>query len=122
MTRTEHLLTILAEECAEVAQRVSKALRFGVDEVQPGQGKTNGERVRDELGDLLAVYAMLETARVLPPIGIGNVEESLYQPIIAKQKKVDRFLEFSAARGLVDGQPVIPDYPHPEAQQPSPKE
>lgn len=24
MTRTEHLLTILAEECAEVAQRASK--------------------------------------------------------------------------------------------------
>ena len=29
MTREEHLLTIVAEECAEVAQRATKALRFG---------------------------------------------------------------------------------------------
>lgn len=28
MNRSEHLLSCLAEECAEVAQRVSKALRF----------------------------------------------------------------------------------------------
>lgn len=28
MTRAEHLLTILEEECIEVAQRISKALRF----------------------------------------------------------------------------------------------
>lgn len=27
MTTTEHLLTTAAEECAEVAQRISKALR-----------------------------------------------------------------------------------------------
>ncbi len=35
MNRRDHLLDILAEECAEVAIRVSKALRFGLDEV-PG--------------------------------------------------------------------------------------
>jgi len=31
------VLTILMEECAEVIQRASKALRFGLDEVQPEQ-------------------------------------------------------------------------------------
>jgi hypothetical protein len=37
MTRDEHLMTIAMEECAEVAQRVSKAVRFGMEEIQPGQ-------------------------------------------------------------------------------------
>jgi hypothetical protein len=37
MTREQHLLTILAEECGEVVQRASKAIRFGLDESQPGQ-------------------------------------------------------------------------------------
>jgi len=59
MTRSEHLLVILAEECNEVAQRVSKALRFGLEEIQPGQGKTNAERISDELDDLMAVLEML---------------------------------------------------------------
>lgn len=48
------LLTILAEECCEVGQRVSKALRFGLMEIQPGQPLSNAERIASELGDLLA--------------------------------------------------------------------
>jgi hypothetical protein len=51
------LLTILIEECAEVAQRATKMLRFGVNEVQPGQELTNRARLSDEAGDL---FAMLE--------------------------------------------------------------
>lgn len=31
MNKAEHLLTCLAEECAEIQQAVSKALRFGVE-------------------------------------------------------------------------------------------
>lgn len=46
------LMVILAEECAEVIQRVSKALRFGVDEIQPGQPHTNGQRLGSEIGQL----------------------------------------------------------------------
>lgn len=60
MTRDEHLLTILAEECAEVAQRCSKALRFGIDEVQPGQGLDNRRRIEKEFNDLLGVYLMTD--------------------------------------------------------------
>ena len=53
------LLEILAEECAEVIQRVTKALRFGVDEVQPGQPHTNAQRLAHEIGDVLAVEERL---------------------------------------------------------------
>lgn len=46
------IMIILAEECAEVIQRVSKALRFGVDEIQPGQPYTNAQRLGCEIGQL----------------------------------------------------------------------
>lgn len=59
MNRTEHLLTILSEECSEVAQRVSKALRFTVKEIQPGQELTNWDRIQQEFNDLCAVARML---------------------------------------------------------------
>jgi NTP pyrophosphatase (non-canonical NTP hydrolase) len=52
------LLTILIEECAEVAQRATKMLRFGVMEVQEGQKLTNAERLSDETGDLECLITM----------------------------------------------------------------
>lgn len=56
--RQREILTILIEEAAEVQQRATKALRFGLDEVQPGQPLTNAERLAQEVGDLDAVIAM----------------------------------------------------------------
>lgn len=58
MTRDEHLLTIAVEECAEVAQLLSKALRSGVDEVQPGQALTNRQRIRAEFYGLRLTLGM----------------------------------------------------------------
>lgn len=59
MNETEHLLTVLSEECAEVAQRACKAARFGLTEVQPGQQEDNTRRLERELADLLAVADLL---------------------------------------------------------------
>ncbi len=98
MTRSEHLLTILAEECAEIAQRCSKALRFTVDECQPGLDPplTNGERIVREYADLLAVASMLIDEGVLPRTRLGPL-------MIAKRAKVETFLEYSRQRGtLID--------------------
>lgn len=53
------VLTILAEECAEVIQRVTKAQRFGLEERQPGQQMDNAGRLALEIGDVLA---MVDTA------------------------------------------------------------
>lgn len=46
------LLDILIEECSEVIQRVTKMKRFGVEEIQEGQTRTNAERLSMEVGDL----------------------------------------------------------------------
>lgn len=59
MNREQHDLNCLAEECAEVAQRASKAIRFGLDEIQPGQLYTNKARLEAELGDLMGVIDAL---------------------------------------------------------------
>lgn len=89
MTEREHLLTILAEECAEVAQRASKALRFGETEIQPGQFLTNRERITVEAIDLLAVLSML---------GLGKYDE---QAVKKKQAKVRKYLDYADECGTL---------------------
>lgn len=96
MTRTEHLLSILAEECNEVAQRVSKAMRFGLSEIQPGQEKSNAERIKEEMVDLIAVWGMLCVSGCTEPIAPMDEPK-----IIAKQKKVEKFLEYSVECGTL---------------------
>lgn len=99
MTREEHLLTIAAEECAEIAQRISKALRFGMEQVQAKAGHavtgeadeslTNRERIRKEYSDLAATLEML---------GIGAPLGSWMDD---KRAKVERFLAYSAECGTL---------------------
>lgn len=89
MTETEILLCCLAEECAEVAQRVSKALRFGLGERQPGQPLDNAERIVDELNDLITVADMLVERGILK----SPLEEKA-----EKYDKVMRYLDYSMGR------------------------
>lgn len=97
MTRTDHLLWILAEECAEVAQRASKAARFGLDEIQPGQTKTNSGRIKEEFIDLFAVWGMLCREGVVVPIGPNDDS-----PIRMKQARVEKFLDYSYEQGTLN--------------------
>lgn len=89
MKRQEHLLIILAEECAEVAQRASKALRFGLNEIEPGQLLTNHQRLCEEMSDLWAAADMLKLE--------GDRERA-----IAKKHKVEEFLVRSRILGTLD--------------------
>ena len=96
MTRKEMLLLILSEEAAEVAQGVTKALRFGLNEVYPVTGKTNLERLIEELNDMAAVIQMLQEEQVLP-WGIHDKKQTE-----AKKIKVEKYLEYSKSLGLLD--------------------
>lgn len=95
MTRTEHLLSILAEECNEVAQRAIKALRFGLEEIEPGQDLNNAERIAQEFADLLAAIEMLQVEDVL---GYETRDQ-----VDAKKLKVEKFLEYSRECGTLTG-------------------
>lgn len=89
MTRTEHLLVILMEECAEAAQRASKAARFGLLECQPEQQENNLHRLIYELNDLIGVAYMIAPAWI---------DETA---IDAKQEKVETFLRYSETCGTL---------------------
>jgi hypothetical protein len=90
MTREEHLGVIGMEECNEVGQRISKALRFGRDQVQPGQSKTNRERVEAEFTDLCATLDMLDFS-IVPDA----------QRMAEKRAKVETFLAYSVVCGTL---------------------
>ncbi len=94
MTRKEHLLTILAEECGETAQRATKALRFSLEEIQPGQSLTNKQRLIQEFNDIYAMMVMLRAE-----FHIGNfIDPELYN---AKIAKVEHFLQRSRDNGTL---------------------
>ena len=56
---------LLAEECAEVIQAVTKTLRFGLESVHPETGVSNKDRLEEELADLFAVIHLVEETYLL---------------------------------------------------------
>lgn len=88
MTRIEHLLTILSEECNETAQRVTKSIRFGLEEIQPEQNLTNAERIIYEFNDIIAVMEMLQEEQVFHKI--------LDREAIEKKKaKIAKYMDYA---------------------------
>lgn len=74
MNKEKYLLVKIQEECAEVSQRAAKAIRFGLNETQNGQDKTNLERLKDELLDLMTavVFFTNETQIELISVDFEN--------------------------------------------------
>lgn len=95
MNKTEHLLTCLAEECAEVGQAAAKALRFGIDDMPPNGGLPNNEYIVREMNDVLAIIELLR-GHGIELNGIG------YRVAIDEKKaKVERFMEYAEERGTL---------------------
>jgi hypothetical protein len=95
VNRTEHLLVCLSEECDEVGQRVSKALRFGLAETQEGQPLSNADRIVEEVRDLWCVLEILQDEGVLPPVGISTAD------VDRKRAKIERFMAISREQGVL---------------------
>lgn len=87
------LLALIVEECAEVQQRATKMLRFGVAEIQPGQQLTNAARLSQELGDLMAVLNLAERAGFVNGEAIAAAEK-------AKCPKLRRFMQTTPTRSV----------------------
>lgn len=94
-TEVDHLLSTLAEECAEVIQRVTKAQRWGLYEVQPGQELNNARRIRQELNDVRAVVEMLYDGH-----GIDLFRDE--EQIRAKREKVLQFMKHAREIGELE--------------------
>ena len=94
MTKTELLLTILAEECAETAHRASKAIRFTPEEIQDGQNLTNAERIKYEFNDIVAVMEILQEQEFFTSIVDRFAIER-------KKDKLRQYMEYSESLGVV---------------------
>jgi len=95
MTREEYLLILLAEECAEVAQRATKVLRFGMTDPagsEPGQPYNNRERLLGEVNDLLTILGM-----IFPD---EEYVDKQYQ--YEKRMRIEKYLRLSQELGTVD--------------------
>lgn len=106
MNRQEHLLTILIEECQELAKEAAKALRFGpldrktmnpgVINTDPNE-PTNADKMEKEYNDLLAVVDMLREEN--PDIFRLNERAPL---MFEKKSKVERYLDYSKLVGTLE--------------------
>lgn len=94
MTQIEYLLTSLSEECAEVIQAVSKALRFGLDDLYKKKGTTPREDILNEVIDVAAILEMLIELGVFP-------QEYIDEKVNAKQDKVRKYMEYAKERGTL---------------------
>ena len=72
--RQEEIMLICQEECAEVAQAISKVFRFGVD----GEhlGSTNRERLEEEIGDLLCMIEMMTEEGIIDASVVANAAQA----------------------------------------------
>lgn len=95
MNTEKYLLTCLAEECAELAQAASKAIRFGLENAAEPDKPTNLQRINEELMDILAVIEILDDSGILVQTGSRDYLDT-------KKSKVYKMLYLSGELGIVD--------------------
>ena len=94
MTRREHLLVCLAEECSEVIKEVTKILRFGLDDKQGEEYEPNSVRLDNELNDIMAVVEMLKK----DGLDIWFSSEKAQ----AKWDKVEKYMKYAHEKGTLE--------------------
>ena len=92
MDKIDNLLVCLNEECAEVQQAVSKALRFGLDNFYLDENKTNADDIIAECNDIIAVIEMLQEYNIV------KIDRELVE---RKKRKVESFIEVSKRCGKI---------------------
>lgn len=95
MNVEQYLLMKLAEEATEIAHIAMKAMQFGLQEIYPEIGTTNGDRLNGELVDLHGVLEMLQE-------GAFIVYDPCPHAIEDKKRKVRKYLKYSRELGMVE--------------------
>lgn len=88
------LLICLIEECQEVAQRACKSHRFGIDEVQVTQHKSNYDRLSEEVGDLIAVISVLIQQKLIS-------EDIIDTQFEIKLGKLKKYLQYPTKEDII---------------------
>lgn len=89
MNKSDYLLTLIEEEAIEIAHRASKAMRFGLMEIQSGQPHTNAHRLERELNDLRAVLELFHDEQPLFRISPDRFQ------IDKHKEQVRKFMDYS---------------------------
>lgn len=98
MNQTEYLLACLSEECSEVQKNVGKALRFGLDDMDPNTKiGTNAELILEEFYHICAVMELLQEN------GIIKKQSGYWQKEMKKDKieRVKKFMGYSKQKGTL---------------------
>lgn len=66
LSKLDYTLIHLIEEASEIQKAASKALRFGIDHIDPKNNKPNIQNISDELHDLDSIKIILQTEFRLP--------------------------------------------------------
>jgi len=82
-------LILLIEECAEVAQRATKCIRFGKHDIQEGQSFDNVERLVSEINDLQGVIRVLTEMGYFDKSRIPMGEMSKYRRSLAELDSIN---------------------------------
>ena len=91
MNSEEYLLIVAMEESAELAQEISKGLRFGMDNYHPDaiNQMPNTYRIIHEFYQLQSVIRRLQETGTLPSVS-GDMAANLWSD---KTNKVERYAE-----------------------------
>jgi NTP pyrophosphatase (non-canonical NTP hydrolase) len=83
-SKTNEVMDILQEECAEVIQIVSKIRRFGIDEIHLKRGMSNREMLCEEVGDVLCMVELLRELEIIDDASIQSAVQN-------KRKKLEQW-------------------------------
>lgn len=97
MNRADYLLSHLAQECAEVIVRITKAQMFGLNEIQPEQEFTNWQRIMHEMADVVAIGEVMNDEGILAR-SFSTVDDY----IARKKEKAAQFSNYSRELGRLD--------------------
>jgi len=95
MNETQLLLIHLLEELSEAQKEITKALRFGLDDINPKTHETNAEAIVRELFDIQILLDELYSKNILEK---ENQTERQKQ---RKQKKNKKWMKYSHLRGVL---------------------
>lgn len=95
MNKEQMLLTLLSEECVEVAQLASKSIRFGLDSCDPTTGKSNVNALHQELIDIISVVQYLNYEHDFN-FDFDNID---WKAVSAKKERIDKYMKYSSDLG-----------------------
>jgi NTP pyrophosphatase (non-canonical NTP hydrolase) len=100
LNKEEYLLTLITEECGEVIQCVTKALRFGLQDVKPDQPLNNAERLVEELRDLAVILDLLRESSRPFREAMAEYEDKIKRG--EKAQRVSQYMHLSRSLGCLE--------------------